>query len=211
MTNGWGPVEKDRSNNDIAQGDGQTLTLNGTTYAKGLGAHAASDVRYVLGGNCTRFKASVGVDDEVGANGSVVFEVYADQTEVYDSGLMTGTTATRTIDVSIAGASELRLVVTDGGDGINSDHADWALARIECSGGGGGTVSFGPPLSLPAGTNPHGVAMAQLDSNATLDLVAVNTISQHGLGLARERQRHLRRAHATSPPAPSPSRSPSAT
>ena len=131
MTNGWGSVEKDQSNGEQGTGDGQTLTLNGTTYAKGLGAHAASDVRFALTG-CSRFKASVGVDDEVSSNGSVVFEVYAGATKVYDSGLMTGATATKSVDVSIAGASELRLVVTDGGDGIGHDHGDWALARIEC-------------------------------------------------------------------------------
>ena len=111
-TNGWGPVEKDQSNGEAAAGDGTTLTLNGTTYAKGLGMHAASDVRYAISADCTRFKAEVGVDDEVGANGSVVFEVYAGATKVYDSGVMTGSTATQPIDVSIAGASELRLVVT---------------------------------------------------------------------------------------------------
>ena len=88
---------------------------------------------------------------------------------------MTGTSATQTIDVSVAGAGELRLVVTDGGNDRNYDHADWALARIECSGGGGGgQVSFAPPQSLPAGTNPHGVTFAQLDSGSTLDLVAAN-------------------------------------
>jgi len=132
MTNGWGSLEKDQSNGDSAPGDGQVLTLNGTTYAKGLGAHAASDVRYALGASCTRFKASVGVDDEVATNGSVTFEVYAGTTKVYDSGPMTGTTATKTVDVSIAGASELRLVVTDGEDNVDYDHGDWALARIEC-------------------------------------------------------------------------------
>jgi hypothetical protein len=36
------------------------------------------------------------------------------------------------VDISIAGASELRLVVGNGGDNINYDHADWAEARIEC-------------------------------------------------------------------------------
>jgi hypothetical protein len=131
-TNGWGPVERDRSNGESDPGDGVTLTLNGTTYPKGLGTHAASDVRVALAPDCTRFKAEVGVDDEVGPLGSVVFEVYAGATKVYDSGVMNGTTATRSIDVSIAGASELRLVVTNGGDSIDSDHGDWANARIEC-------------------------------------------------------------------------------
>ena len=69
MTNGWGPVEKDKSNGENGAGDGHTLTLNGITYTKGLGAHAASDVRYALAANCTRFKASVGIDDEVGHSG----------------------------------------------------------------------------------------------------------------------------------------------
>jgi hypothetical protein len=48
MANLWGPVERDQSNGENGVGDGRTLTLNGTTYAKGLGAHASSDVRYAL-------------------------------------------------------------------------------------------------------------------------------------------------------------------
>jgi len=128
---GWGPVEKDRSNGESAAGDGSTITLTGTPYAKGLGVHAASDVRFAISG-CSRFKADVGVDDEVGGNGSVVFEVYAGATKVYDSGTMTGSSATKQIDVAITGATQLRLVVTGAGDGIDYDHGDWADARIEC-------------------------------------------------------------------------------
>ena len=50
-------------------------------------------------------RPSVGIDDEVGTIGSVTFEVYADATKVYDSGAMTGATATKLVDVSIAGAA----------------------------------------------------------------------------------------------------------
>jgi hypothetical protein len=133
MTNGWGSVEKDRSNGEAATGDGTTLTLNGTTYTKGLGAHAASDVRYAVASSCNRFRASIGVDDEVGSQGSVTFEVYAGTTKIYDSGLMTGATATKAVDVAIpAGTSEVRLVITNGGDNVYFDHADWADARIDC-------------------------------------------------------------------------------
>jgi len=125
-------VEKDKSNGDSAAGDGQTITLNGTTYAKGLGTHAVSDVRFAISG-CTRFKADVGVDDAVGSNGSVVFTVFAGTTQIYTSGPMTGTTATKTIDVDITGASELRLAVGNSNGSISYDHADWAGARIECT------------------------------------------------------------------------------
>ena len=82
---------------------------------------------------CTRFLASVGVDDEEGANGSVVFQVYSDGTKIYDSGLMTAATPTATVDADITGKSELRLVVGDGGDTADSDHADWAAARVTCA------------------------------------------------------------------------------
>ncbi|MFN8579355.1 MAG: NPCBM/NEW2 domain-containing protein, partial [Gemmatimonadaceae bacterium] len=136
VSNGVGPVEKDRSNGDWPAGDGRTLTLNGTTYTKGLGVHAPAEIRYALGGACSRLTASVGVDDEVGANGSVVFQVWADGVQLYDSGTMTGATATRTLDVTLSGRNELRLVVTNGGDNINYDHADWAIPRITCGGGG---------------------------------------------------------------------------
>lgn len=64
--NGLGPVERDQSNGGAGAGDGGQLTIDGETYAKGLGAHAYSDTAFHLGGMCSLFTASVGVDDEVG-------------------------------------------------------------------------------------------------------------------------------------------------
>jgi uncharacterized repeat protein (TIGR03803 family) len=130
--NGWGPVEKDQSNGDLAAGDGSPLTLNGMTYMKGLGVHAPSDLRYTLGGMCSTITALIGVDDEVGPNGSIVFQVWTDGVKKYDSGLMTGDTASRDIRVDVTGASELALIVTDGGDGAEYDHGDWAAAQVSC-------------------------------------------------------------------------------
>ena len=145
-TNGWGPVEKDRSNGEQGAGDGKPITLNTVVYPKGLGTHAASDVRYAISG-CTSFQTDIGLDDEVGPNGSVVFRVYLDGTIAYDSGTMTGSTATKTINLAVTGKSELRLVVTNGGDTADYDHADWANARITCGGG-----SNQPPV--PTITSP---------------------------------------------------------
>jgi alpha-galactosidase len=33
----------------------------------------------------------------------------------------------------VSGATFLRLVVNDGGDGVNNDHGDWADARLTCA------------------------------------------------------------------------------
>jgi hypothetical protein len=130
FTNGWGPIERNKSNGEVASGDGKTITLNGTTYAKGLGVHANSSVVYNLNGNYAQFLSDIGVDDEVGNSGSVNFQVYLDNVLAYDSGKMTGVSATKSIALDVTGKNQLRLVVTDAGDGMNFDHADWANARL---------------------------------------------------------------------------------
>jgi hypothetical protein len=137
IQNGWGPVERDRSNGDSAAGDGNTITLNGVRYSKGLGVHASSEVRYNLAGNYTTFLADIGLDDEMdpqGLVGSIVFQVWADGVKLYDSsecgGAMNTASATRKVCVNVTSKLELRLVVTDGGDDNWFDHADWAGARL---------------------------------------------------------------------------------
>ena len=127
---GWGPVEKNKSNGEIGGGDGNTLTLQGKTYTTGLGVHASSDLTYNLNGQCSGFQSDVGVDDEVRSLGSVGFEIWADGTKLYDSGVMTGNSATKFASVDLKGKNQLRLVVTGGGDNINYDHADWAGATL---------------------------------------------------------------------------------
>ena len=134
--NGWGPIERDRSNGEQKAGDGKALTLNGKTYLHGFGVHAGSELRFSLkgvgGATCKRFLSDIGVDDEVGSKGSVVFQVYLDGAKAYDSDTMTGSSATKKINLDISGKQELRLVVTDAGNGISYDHADWGSPQVDC-------------------------------------------------------------------------------
>jgi alpha-galactosidase len=129
--NGWGLVEKDRSVNDLGDHDGHTLTIGGLTYTKGLGVHGGSLIRYRLGGRCTRLRADIGIDDEVGGDGSVVFHVIADGKSIYDSVLMKKGSRS-SIDLDVTGVRELKLSVDNGGDGGNNDHADWANPVLDC-------------------------------------------------------------------------------
>jgi glucose/arabinose dehydrogenase len=131
---GWGDIEKDKSNGEMGPNDGTTLTLNGLTYQKGLGAHAPSQIQFNVPANCSTFLSDVGVDDEVDEKGSITFQVFADGTKLFDSGLMTGTTPTQQVSVPVAGRRELTLIVTPGTDGNWYDHADWANARLRCDG-----------------------------------------------------------------------------
>jgi len=170
--NGWGPAERDRSNGEAGAADGQALTIGGATYVKGVGVHAYSEIHVSLGGTCTTFNAVVGLDDEVGANGSVVFFLYGDGTPLYNSGVVTGASPAATVSVAVNGFSELTLAVTDAGDGAAFDHADWANASVTCS--GSPSSQFAPPVSLPALVNTHDVKIADLNGDGRFDLVAAN-------------------------------------
>ncbi|MFE9204255.1 glycoside hydrolase family 97 catalytic domain-containing protein [Micromonospora sp. NPDC007230] len=131
-SNGWGPVERDKSNGETGAGDGQTLSIGGRTYAKGIGTHAPSELTVWLGGACSRLEAEVGIDDEVSQSGSVVFQVLGDGRQLADTGVVRRADGARPLGVDVAGVRMLTLKVTDGGDGRNFDHADWGEARVTC-------------------------------------------------------------------------------
>ncbi len=128
--NGYGPYSTDLSNGEALANDGRKLTLAGRTYAKGVGVHASSALTYDLRKSYAHFTADVGVDDEVGAAGSVVFEVWADGVRRWTSPRLTGSSATSKVSLSLTGVTTLKLVVTDAGNGNVADHADWADARL---------------------------------------------------------------------------------
>ncbi|MFI9832938.1 NPCBM/NEW2 domain-containing protein [Streptomyces sp. NPDC051913] len=129
---GWGPVERDTSNGENTAGDGHPITIGGVVYAKGLGVHAQSIIEYYTGKTCETVSADVGVDDEKGAAGTVAFEIWADGTKVASTGVLTNAMPAQPLTADVTGAQVVRLVVTDGGDGLDSDHADWADARLSC-------------------------------------------------------------------------------
>ncbi|MFE7443016.1 NPCBM/NEW2 domain-containing protein [Streptomyces chartreusis] len=131
-TNGWGPVERNTSNGESDAGDGNPITIGGVVYGTGLGVHAESAVEYYAGGACEAVTARVGVDDEEGADGTVAFEIWADGVKAASSGVLTNAMPAQPITADVTGAQVVRLVATDGGDGITSDHGDWAEARLSC-------------------------------------------------------------------------------
>lgn len=139
MTAGYGSARRARSI------DNNPLTLGGIVYPHGVGTHAPSVMGIDLGGGATRFEAMVGVDDEKSGHGSVVFEVHVDGKKVADSGVLKGGDAPKPISVDLTGAKRLVLLVEDAGDGIDSDHADWAGALIV--------------LNPAAGVRPKAVAL----------------------------------------------------
>jgi alpha-galactosidase len=139
-TNGFGPVELDTTNGEAEALDGQPIRLRGAAHLKGLGVHGPSLIRYRLDRRCTTFAADVGIDDDQGGQGSVQFEVWADGERLYQSGVLTGASPPRTVNIRVTNRRELRLFVGIGGDTNALDHAVWAGARLECEAGGQTTL-----------------------------------------------------------------------
>jgi len=65
-----------------------------------------------------------------GSIGSVTFQVFVDGEKQFDSGLMHSRDPQKYIEVNVTGAKELKLVVTDGGNGNGSDHASWGDTKL---------------------------------------------------------------------------------
>ncbi len=116
-------------------GEGQPLVLDGSVFARGLGVHAPSEVCYDLKPSYQRFVARVGPEERASWRASVVAKVYLDDELIAESPLLRAGDAPWNMDVALpsrpassARPRQLRLVVTDGGDGINSDWCDWVNA-----------------------------------------------------------------------------------
>ena len=104
--------------------DGIPLSVGGIPYKKGVGTHAPSVWSTALYGKAARFHALAGVQDN-NSGGSVEFIVLGDGKVLFRSGIMRNHDKPKEINVDLTGVQKLTLQVTDGGDGNNSDHADW--------------------------------------------------------------------------------------
>jgi alpha-D-xyloside xylohydrolase len=97
--------------------------------------------------------------------------VIGDGKTLWKSGVMKGGEPAQHAEVDLAGVKQLELKVTDGGDGVDSDHADWADARI--------LASEPLPLLYPGGADAtiptadwNKLSPEQLAHSYRLDLVA---------------------------------------
>jgi hypothetical protein len=126
---GWGEMGIDTCAHAPGK-EAMPLRVTDRQYECGLGVHAPGETTVELGGRFARFEAAVGVQRQNGNTGSVVFKVFVDDKEVFDSGVMREDTPAKPVQIPLEGASEMRLVVTDAGDGITCDCANWLMPRL---------------------------------------------------------------------------------
>ncbi|MBM4372778.1 MAG: NPCBM/NEW2 domain-containing protein, partial [Deltaproteobacteria bacterium] len=118
---GWAP-----------EGEGPALLVDGETQAHGIGVPGGARLVVHLGGACRRFVARAGLTDHAGPGGSVTFEVHADGTRLWESGVRVAGAAPVDLDVDVTGRRDLQLVTTPAGDTTADDLAAWAGARLYC-------------------------------------------------------------------------------
>ena len=87
--------------------------------------------------NAKRFTAVIGIDDamaEAYKKGSATFAVELFRAgkweRAFESGVLKYSDKPQDVSIDITGAEKLRLVTTDGGDGIACDHAEWANPKL---------------------------------------------------------------------------------
>ena len=107
------------------------LTIGGEVFKKGIGTHSEGLIVLNLKGTAERFEGFVGLDDEVkGKNGSIRFVILTDKKEVFKSPVMKYGMKAIKVNVDLKGVKKLSLIVDNGGDSNDADHADWANAFI---------------------------------------------------------------------------------
>lgn len=129
VSNGWGPVEINRSVGEEAPGDGQPLSIKGQRFERGFGVHAPFIATYLIDGQSGTLRAKVGIDDEV-SSGTASFQVLLDGQKAIEIPIRGGEAA-KDVSVDVTGKTKLTLIVTDGGDGKENDHVDVIDPRIE--------------------------------------------------------------------------------
>lgn len=116
---------------------GKPLRIGDKTYQDGVGVHAVSRLVYARQPEFKRFVAVAGLDEGIRENGrsSLVCKVVADcgageqKTLAASPVLVFGRCERWHFDVELpADCKKILLIVDDGGDGVNSDHADWVDA-----------------------------------------------------------------------------------
>lgn len=146
-TCGWGSIGV---NKNI---EGGRLSINGTPYDNGFAVHANSILLFDLPEGAVRFTAYAGIDNtgsNQGSKSSVEFMVFNEDptlreetTDTWNGGNVTikvdpgkqaacsgfigrASRQQTVLEADIRNAETLYLVVTNGGDGLSYDHADWA-------------------------------------------------------------------------------------
>jgi len=107
----------------------QPLQLAGKKYDKGLSLYSRTVIDYRVPAGMKKFKATTGIDDAVREAGNVRLTISADGKKLFDQSI-TGKDAPAELDLDLAGAKRLSILVDYGDQFDAGDYLDLAEARM---------------------------------------------------------------------------------
>ena len=113
--------------------DGLPIRLNGVVYSRGIGMHAWCQSTYSVPEGAQFFRSIIGISDGIKSckKTAVTFELLDQEGRVlYGSGLVDHKTLAKSIQIDVSNVEKLTLKVTEGGNGRDCDHANWAMAAF---------------------------------------------------------------------------------
>lgn len=109
---------------------GGPLTIDGTTYARGLAVHSRCVLTYDLGGRFAWFETLVGFDDAAKEKGRVECRVVADGEDLYNDPDLRADAPPVALAMPVSGVRQLQLIVDFGPDQDAGDRVIWADPRL---------------------------------------------------------------------------------
>lgn len=110
--------------------DGGPLTIDGTTYEKGLAVHSRCVLTYALDGQFATFSAVLGFDTRATRAGRVTCRVVGDGRDLFVVEDFTANDPPQALELPIDGVRRLSLEVDFGADEDIGDRIIWARARV---------------------------------------------------------------------------------
>lgn len=124
------------------------ITMGGVVYPHGIGSRSIAEFVLDLRGQAVRFRSMVGLDDfaeDPQREGSVRFQLWADEKLLADTGVLRVGDAPKLLDVDLRGARTLTMRLDDGGDTSNGDIANWGDAMIQMLPGAPPPTAYAAP------------------------------------------------------------------
>jgi alpha-galactosidase len=115
---------------------GNTLSINGKKFNRGLGAQSPCVLAFLLNGQAKRFSSLIGADDLGNREIPLTFYVIGDGKVLFEKADMKIGDEPVKVDVNLVGIKQLGLLVTDKVGGINNKrtYCNWINAQIEMIG-----------------------------------------------------------------------------
>lgn len=174
---------------------GKPIKLGETEYTRGLYCHAQSKIVVHLAEPAKTFSSVAGMDnnsDTTGGRGSVVFSVAVGNEVRFKSDVLRGGAPGVPVSVDLGGAKDFVLEIGDAGDGISSDQAAWADAKVTLASGAEVWVADLPmpqtPVVLDHGATPFSFVY---DGKASADFLKTWKVERATTKLDDTRLQHV--------------------